>query len=153
MSEFFKKQIKSIPFWLSAVTIVLSLLGIIFISVSNGVQGYAITSLPVIITCAVFAMVCVAGGIYLSYRFGAHHWSVVAINLIALVLLAVCFANVISSRAVLASSQFSYDSVNTVGWTVLYESIAALAFFLIGDILLVVSAFFKGDEKEAPAEE
>ncbi len=95
IADFFKRQIKSIPFWLSAITIILSIVGIILISASTSVQGYSITSLGLINACAIIAIVCIAGGIYLSDRFGPHLWSTVIANLVALVLLAVAFANII----------------------------------------------------------
>ncbi len=141
MSEFFKKL--GVPFYLSLVACVLTAIGIITTCVGSGVQGYAMSSLGGILFCAIAAIVLMVAGAVLSKMLGAHHFIVVALNLVALILLCVAFANVILERAVLASAQFSYDSVNTVGWGVLYNGFASIALFLISAVLLVVGAFFK----------
>ncbi len=152
ITAFCKRQLKSVNFWLSAVSVILTLVGIILISVSSSVQGYSISELAIIVVCGVFAMICMLGGIWLSDRFGPHHWSTFVANLVSIVLLSFCFANVIMARAVLTSSQFSFDAVNTVGWTVLYESFVSLGMFLVSAILLVVSGY-NGKEKEEKAAE
>ena len=141
MLEFLKRQ--NIAFYLSIVACVLTIVGIITVCVSSSVQVYAMANLGLILFCTIAAIVLMAAGIFLADKFGAQHYIVAIVNLVAMVLLMVAFANVIMERAVLASAQFSYDAVNTVGWGVLYNSIAGLVMFLLSAILLVVGAFFK----------
>lgn len=142
MLEFLKKQ--GVAFYLSVVACLMTIIGIILTAVSSSVQGYAMANLGLILFAAIAAIVLIVAGVILAGRFGAHHVAVVAVNLVAMILLCVAFGNIIMERAVLASSQFSYDAVNTVGWGVLYNSIAGLVLFLLSAILLVVGSFFKG---------
>ena len=142
MLEFLKKQ--GVAFYLSAVACLMTIIGIILTAVSSSVQGYAMTNLGLILFAAIAAIVLIVAGVILAGRFGAHHVAVFAVNLVAMILLCVAFGDIIMERAVLASAQFSYDAVNTVGWGVLYNSIAGLVFFLLSAILLVVGSFFKG---------
>lgn len=142
MLEFLKRQ--GVTFYLSAVACLMTLVGIITVAVSSGVQGYAMSNLGLILFASIAAILLMVAGIVLTDRFGAHHFIVAIVNLLALVLLMVAFGNVIMERAVLASSQFSYDAVNAVGWGVLYNSIAGLVLFLLSAILLIVGSFFKG---------
>ncbi len=142
MLEFLKKQ--GVEFYLSVVACLMTIIGIILTAVSSSVQGYAMANLGLILFAAIAAIVLIVAGVILAGRFGAHHVAVVAVNLVAMILLCVAFGNIIMERAVLASSQFSYDAVNTIGWGVLYNSIAGLVLFLLSAILLVVGSFFKG---------
>lgn len=142
MLEFLKKQ--GVAFYLSVVACLMTIIGIILTAVSSSVQGYAMANLGLILFAAIAAIVLIVAGVILAGRFGAHHVAVVAVNLVAMILLCVAFGNIIMERAVLASSQFSYDAVNTVGWGVLYNSIAGLVLFLLSAILLIVGSFFKG---------
>ena len=142
MLEFLKKQ--GVAFYLSVVACLMTIIGIILTAVSSSVQGYAMANLGLILFAAIAAIVLIVAGVILAGRFGAHHVAVVAVNLVAMILLCVAFGNIIMERAVLASSQFSYDAVNTIGWGVLYNSIAGLVLFLLSAILLVVGSFFKG---------
>ena len=142
MLEFLKKQ--GVTLYLVAGACLLTIVGIILTCVSSGVQGYAITSLGIILFASIAAIVLMVAGVILTDRFGAHHVAVFAVNLVAMILLCVAFGDIIMERAVLASAQFSYDAVNSVGWGVLYSSIAGLVLFLLSAILLVVGSFFKG---------
>ncbi len=143
--NFIKRQ--GLSFYLLVVAFVLTLVGIILVGVSSSVSGYALPSLGGILACTIIALVLMAAGVVLADRFGAENILVTIVELVALVLLMVAFCNLISDRAVLASAQFSYDAVNQTGWTVLYESIVGLVFFLISVILLIVCGFSKGKKK------
>ncbi len=148
VQEFFKRQ--NAAFYLSAAACILTIIALILTGVSNSVQGYNMASLGGILASAIIALILTLGGIVLADRFGSQHWLTCVVNVIALVLLMVAFGNFISERAVLASAQFSYDSVNEVGWTVLNESIGGIVLYFISAILLAVGSFFK-DTKKAQA--
>ncbi len=146
MSDFIKRQ--NVAFYLSVIAFILTLVGIILAGVSSSVQGYALTSLGAIMACSIIALVLIVAGIILADKLGSQNWLTCIVYVAAMVLLMVAFCNLIGDRAVLASAQFSYDSVNTTGWTVLYESIVGLVMILISAVLLMVGAFFK-DKKKA----
>lgn len=142
------KLFKNPTFYLSALAIIATIVGVVFTTLSSNVQGYMLmlTELTTIYVCAIIAVVLLIAGIICSQLIGAHSFIVYILNLAAMVLLCVAFGEIIMGRAVLASAQFSYDSVNTVGWGVLYQSIAGLALFLVADILILVESFLKGQK-------
>lgn len=140
------KLFKNPTFYLSALAIIATIVGVVFTTLSSNVQGYMLTELTTIYVCAIIAVVLLIAGIICSQLIGAHSFIVYILNLAAMVLLCVAFGEIIMGRAVLASAQFSYDSVNTVGWGVLYQSIAGLALFLVADILILVESLLKGQK-------
>lgn len=145
MMDFIKRQ--KIMFYLSAVAVVLTLVGIITLGVSNSVQGYALSDGGMLIAFGIISLLLIAAGAYLNDRFGSFHWITTAVYVVAVVLLAICFGFVLAGRVDLAASLFSYDSVNKVGWSAFTPSVVSMVTFLVSAICLAVGAFFKQDAK------
>lgn len=132
-----KKQIVT-----SVLTAIATIAAILGLCLSCSVQGYDLALKPLYIVVLVAALVLVVVALLLSLRLGSHNLIVTVLRLAALILIAYVFANTILARATLAVSQFTYDSVNEVGWKALYYVFLCLGGCLVAELSLVVGAFF-----------
>ena len=126
---------------LSAVAALSALVALIALLIGNAVPGFALKSPALLVLALVFATVCVVAGYALSLRWGRHHPVVAALDLVALVLLLLVFGNMISQRVLLASSQFTFDSGNALGWKALISSLVSVVACVVSSVLLAVNSF------------
>jgi len=146
MKEFIKKA--GLTFWLSAAACLLALIGAIIFIATNATAGYAVLNGGLGIAMAIIGAVLIAGGAYLTMKFGAQHYITAAVKLVALVLLCVALGVLINDRAGLVADLFTWDSHNALGWSVFSTSVVAMVFILLSVVTLIVCAFF-GDKKQA----
>ena len=142
MTNYLKKQ--NTTFWLSAAAILIAVVGIVMLTLSNGVKGYSINSYALILVAVIVAIGLNVTGTYFTDKQGAHSPIVAALSLASVLLLGFALGNILLNRLVLASALFTYDAVNTIGWGVFYNSIFAIGAFLTSSILISVSSFIKG---------
>lgn len=145
MMEFIKKQ--GVAFWLSAVAVLLSVIGFITMLVSNATQGYSLSGLGLMVVAVIVSILCIVAGVYFSDKMGGHAIIPAALSLVAVLLLSYLFGNMLLNRAELASALFTYDAVNTVGWGVFRVSVVAIVCYLVSAILIAVSGFMAKDKK------
>lgn len=101
---------------------------------------YSLTMLVVLaVVGVVFAALLFAGP--QSWR-SDNRLSLISI-VAAIALFTVVLGNVISSRIMLISGLFSYNSGNTVGWSVFYITVASIVCYLAAVLALIVGAFMK----------
>lgn len=131
-------------FFLTAVVIVLGIVGLITMIISSTMStANTLYRLPLLV---VLAVVGVALDILLlvgppSWRENSY-LSLVSIAA-SIALFTAVIGNVINSRILLISGLFSFNSGDTIGWSVFYITVASLACFLVAILLLIISAFFK----------
>ncbi len=144
--EFIKKG--GIPFYLTAAAGVLALVGAILFAVTNATAGFAVMSGALGIALGFIAVAAIAGCAYCTAKFGSQHFITAAVKLVALVLLFASFGILLSDRVGLASSLFTWDSHNEVGWSAFYVSITSVVFVIVSVITLIVGSFLD-NKKEA----
>lgn len=138
--EFIKKG--GLHFWMDSAAGVLALVGAILFMVTNATAGYAVQSGGLGIALGVIAVLLIGGCVFLSSKFGSQHFLTAAVKFVAIVLLCVVFGVLLSDRAGLASSLFTWDSHNQVGWGAFYVSVASVVFLLLSVFTLIAGAFF-----------
>jgi hypothetical protein len=140
MVDFLKKA--GVTFYLNVVACILSLVASILFIASNATRGYAVLNGGAGIAFAVLAVLLIAGGAFLSIKFGSQHYLTAIVKLVALVFLCLAMGILLSDRVGLASSLFTWDSHNSVGWGAFYSSVVCIIFILLSVIILIVNAFF-----------
>lgn len=147
MKEFFKKQ--SVLFWITSFAALLNLIGFIISLAANNTQGYAYTSAGTIIAANIFAVIFFIAAATACVKFGNDHYVTAICGLAGVVLAVASGCMIIGERADLVAALTTYDSMNTIGWSVFYTSVVALAFDLVGALLAVAGAFFPAKAKKA----
>ena len=147
MKEMIKKA--GITFWFNAVAAVLSLVALILFAVTNGTQGYSVYNGGLGIALSVLGLIAVCGMTVSSLKFGSQHFLTAVLRVATIVFLFAAFGILLSDRVGLASSLFTWDSHNTIGWGALYNSIACAIMLLVAVILLTVNAFLNSEKNEA----
>lgn len=145
MLDFLKKA--GLTFYLNVAAGVLALIGWIIFLVTNGTAGYAVVGGATGITLGILAVLLIAAATYASIKFGAQHYITAALKLVALVFLMVAIGVLLGDRANLASGLFTWDSGNSLGWSVFSTSVTCGVFLLLSVIVLIVSAFFNNTKK------
>lgn len=145
MMDALKKS--GVTFYINAAACVLALIGWIVYLVTNATPGYAIMGGGTGIALGIIAVLLIVCVTFTSAKFGPQHIITAVIKLAALALLMGTFGVLMSDRAGLASSLFTWDSHNEVGWGVFYTSIASAVFLLLSSLALIINAFI--DSKKA----
>ncbi len=142
MSVFMKKQASA--FYLNAIAAVLGVVGTVSMVMSSTMNSaYALNSFTKTLLFAICGILLVGLAIYAPNRWGNHDYVSTLSVLGAIGLFSAVIGNVISERVMLISGLFSFNSGNTVGWSVFYVSVVCLASLLVAIILLIVGAFLK----------
>lgn len=142
--DFLKKR--SISTYIIALSAILSIIGFILFLVSNATPGYAMINSVMFIVFGVIAFVALGAAVYVSDRFGAKPW-VIAIMLLALVLMCVCFGFILLNRVEVVASLSSFDKGNMIAASALNTAIASIVLYLISVIAVTVSSFMKMGKK------
>lgn len=130
-----------------------SLLGFIFLLVTNGVQGNGLGSnVGLAITFSVFALLLSFAAPILSIKFGDKPW-IVLLFLAVIALQGFLFGYIILNRVELISSLFTWDSNNSLGWNAFYTSIVDIVFYILSSLLISVGMFFPQIKVETKTEE
>lgn len=146
MSANTKKQ--SLSFYLNAVTCVLGIAGLVTLIISSTMSSAnALHGLPLLAVLAVGGIVLIALAMYMSSRNGLAVYISFASVVAAIALFTTVVGNTISSRILLISGLFSFNSGNMVGWNVFYVTVASIVCFLVSVLLLIVGSFMKSGSK------
>lgn len=144
MKNFIKNA--GLTFFINVLTFILSLIGLIFMLVANGHQGYGLDNVLVIVA-QIATLVIIAALTVLSLKFGAQNPFTVALKLFAILFISYSFSVIISSRVLLISALFSWDSHNELGWSVFYDSIVSVVCYLFAVISIIVGGFLGGKKR------
>ncbi len=146
MANIFKKA--GVGFYLTLGACVFALIGVVVFLMTNSTSGYAITNGSMGIIMGVAAIVALVLSLFTALKFGSQSVPTVVLKLLALALVMAALGVLIADRAGLASSLFTYDSHNEVGWSVFYTSVVSMVFLLLSVLVLIVTGFM-GDKKQA----
>ncbi len=149
------KSLKKFPVsaFLYAGATVLSLLGFIFVLVTNSVQGNDLGSSSGLgITFAVFSLLLSACGVFVTIRFGNKFWAPI-VHLLAVGLNGFLFGFILLNRVELVSSLFTWDSNNSLGWTAFSTAVVAIVFYVLASLLITVGMFLPQEKKTDNTEE
>lgn len=107
-------------------------------SVDNPLSGLALIVVAGIVGVVLCLLATVA-----PTRFGNFDM-VGSVSLVAAIALyCYAFGAAVGQRIMLIAGLFSYNSGNTVGWSVFYVSVGAWACLLVGALVLIISGFLK----------
>lgn len=149
------KLLKKFPVsaFLYAAATLLSLLGFIFVLVTNSVQGNNLGNQAGLgITFSVFSLLLSALSVFVTIRFGNKFWTPI-VHLLAVGFNGFLFGFILLNRAELVSSLFTWDSMNTLGWTAFSTSVVAIVFYVLASLLITVGMFFSQEKKADISEE
>ena len=129
-------------FYADAVAVILGIAGTIVMSVCHTMDtANPLNAFGKLIAFAVLAMVLVCASIAAENR-KKDVVSLLAV-MCAIALLTLNIGEIISSRILLISGLFSWNSQNMIGWRVFYVSIACIVCFVAAILALIVGAFLK----------
>ncbi len=121
---------------------IFGLIGLIIMIISGTMSSAnKLNSMGFMAVLAVIAIILPIAAIYLNTA--KMDFIGTIISMISAALYTVVIGNVISSRILLISGLFSWNSMDNVGWSVFYVSIAAIVFFILSILLLVAGNFAK----------
>lgn len=135
---------KGIAFYLNLLAALLGAAGL-GLAVYSSVLSVdnAITGLPLVIAAGVIGVVLVVLAAVAPARMGNHN-PVTAISVIAAIALySYVYGQCALQRIMLIAGLFSFNSGNTVGWTIFYVTVACAVCMVLACILLIVSSFCK----------
>ena len=144
-----KKQ--GIACYLNILAAVLGLAGVILTAVSSSMsRDNALLGLPMLLAAGIAGVLLACLAVYAPNRWGNHNF-VSAISVVAAIpLYTYVFGACLSQRIMMIAGLFSYNSGNTVGWSIFYVCIAAWVCLLVGILFLIVGSFLKSvQEPEA----
>lgn len=133
---------KGIAFYLNIVAAILGIAGGALIGYSNSLSTEnALTNGGMIMSAAIVGAVLAALG---AGAFGSkkNHTPATAVSVLAAIALySYAYGQCILQRILLIAGLFSYNSGNTVGWSVFYATIAVVVCLILGCLLLIVGSF------------
>lgn len=135
---------KAIGFYLTLVAAVLGIAGTILASYSSSLSTEnALTNGNLVLAAGIIGAVLACVGAGASSRSGDHN-PVTAISVLAsIALYSYVYGQCVLQRILLIAGLFSYNSGNTVGWTIFYATVACAVCMIVACILLIVSSFCK----------
>ena len=137
---------------LTCIATLLGIVGFIFFLVSNATQGNSFdVNTGLGISMAVIGLISSLVGLFVSYRFADAPWAPL-IHLVTIACYGVLFGFIILNRVELISSLFTWDSMNTLGWSAFRTSIVSLVFYVLASIVITVAMFFPDKKKDQTKE-
>lgn len=129
-------------FYADAVALILGIAGTIVMTVCHTMDsGNPLNSFGKLVAYAVIGLVLVCASVVASDK-KKDVLSLLAV-MVTIALFTVTVGSVISSRILLISGLFSWNSQNMIGWRVFYVSIACVVCFVAANVALIVGAFLK----------
>lgn len=141
---------QGIACYLNIIAALLGIAGVILTAVSGTMSAAnALSGLPMLIAAGIAGVALVCLAVYSPNRWGNHDLVGSASVVVAIVLYTYVFGACLSQRIMLIAGLFSYNSGNTVGWSIFYVSIAAWVCLLVGCLFLIVGSFLKSVKEPA----
>lgn len=135
---------KGVAVYLDVVAVVLAVAGIITMFVSGTMAaGYEFDSMPLCLVACVVSVVLVVVAVMSDLKRAEKGPGLVAMFAtgVAIFLLAYCGIQVVATRALMISGLFSWNSMNTTGWSVFYVAVASAACLVVSAVVLTVGSF------------
>ena len=135
---------KGIAFYLNFAAALLGAVGLGLTVYSSTVSvDNALTNLPLVIAAGLVGIVLVVLAAVAPVRMGNHN-PVTAVSVVAAIALySYVYGQCALQRIMLIAGLFSFNSGNTVGWTIFYLTVACAVCMVIACVLLIVSSFCK----------
>lgn len=133
-------------FYANAAAVILGIAGTIVMSVCHTMDNAnPLNSFGKLIAFAVLAVALVCASVVTAN----HKKNVVSLLAVmcSIALFTLTIGEVISSRILLISGLFSWNSQNMIGWRVFYVSIACIVCFAAAVLALIVGAFLKNHKE------
>lgn len=142
MTAFMKKQ--GVAFYFNVVSAVAGIVALIaMISSSTMSDAYKLNAFPMMVVGTIAGILLIGLGIFGANRNGNYEYISTASQIGAIVLFSAVIGGMILDRVLLISGLFSWNSGNTIGWSVFYASAVSLVAFLISIVLLIIGSFLK----------
>lgn len=139
---FVKKQ--GAAFYFNVAAIILSIAGIIAMVMSSTYsEANALADLNELIMESLGAILLIIGSIWVANSNRANSVASLASIMGAIALTVSTIGNVISSRILLISGLFSFNSQNTVGWHVFYVTVVCLVLYVASILAMIIGSFLK----------
>lgn len=130
--------------YLNVLAALLGLIGVILTIVSGTMSAdNRLAGLPMLAAAGIVGVVLCLLSVWAPTRFGNFDipgtlsiWGAIALYCYA-------FGGAVGQRIMLIAGLFSYNSGNTVGWSVFYVSVGAWACLLVGCLVLIISGFLR----------
>jgi len=149
MSAFLKKQ--GIACYLNAIAAILGIAGLIAMIISSSISSaYALSSLPLLIFAAIAAIALIVIAIYAPNRWGNYDYISMFSRIGVIALFSFIIGKTLNDRILLISGLFSYNSGNTLGWSVFYTNVVAWGGFLAAILFLIIGLFLKSIREPKP---
>ena len=128
--------------YLAMVAAVAGIVGVIAMVVSSNVSSaYAYNNITSLILMGICGVVLCLLAVWSPTRFGNHDFISTFGGVGAIALFMTCVGSQISARILMIAGLFSYNSQNTVGWSVFYATVASAVAFVVGSLALIIGAF------------
>lgn len=131
----------TVPFFMQVAAFVLALVGIIVAAVSNGTENYPIPSANLLFLFGILGLILSACTTLVSFMFGNDHILSFIARALAIAFISVSLCMVITNRVEVAGT-FSFDRENIAAIFAFTSAMVAVGFFLVADLILIVSSFF-----------
>jgi hypothetical protein len=126
---------------LAAVAAVVGLVATILCSTKT--HAYALSSLNMIVLGAIVGILLLALAVWSSAKRGNDDLISAGSVLAAIGILSAIIGDIIIERIILISGLYSYNSGNTMGWSVFYITVVAIVSFVVSILLMIVGSFLK----------
>lgn len=145
-----KKQ--GLAFYMNAAAAVAGVAGLVTLVIGNNISAAnRMNEFAVMAGLLMAAVIAVAAAAIVPNVMEKNDLVRSILSYAAIALYTVVIAKHISARILMISGLFSWNSMNTEGWTVFYLMIASCVCLLVGIILMIVGAFANTVRVEKPA--
>lgn len=146
MSAFVKKQ--GAAFWFNCIASIAGIVGIVALVVSSNIDAaYAYKGIMKMLCIGIAGVALSITAIAAPNKFGNHDILSTASVIAGVALYVSLIGNMITERILLISGLFSWNSQNTVGWSVFRATVVAIAAILVASLALIIGAFMKSVEE------
>lgn len=135
---------KGIAFYLNLVAALLGAAGVALAGYSSSLSTEnALSNGGLVIAAGVAGVILVVLAAWAPARMGDHN-PVTAVSVLAsIALYSYVYGQCVLQRILLIAGLFSYNSGNTLGWTIFYATVGCAVCMIVACILLIVGSFCK----------
>lgn len=135
---------KTIGFYLTLAAVILGAAGTALSSYSSSLSTEnALSNGTLILAAGLVGAVLAAVGAFAAPAKGNHNPVTAITVLAAIALYSYTYGQCVLQRILLIAGLFSYNSGNTVGWSVFYATVGCAVCMILACILLIISSFCK----------
>ncbi len=145
ISEIKIEKYKNMASIINCVAVVLGIVGLIFAFISNAVPGYGIANFGLALLALILGLLASIATLIFEPILGSQNLILSLCKLIAVAGLIIGVAIILIPTIESASALFTWDNENTVGWSAFTSAVVSVVCFIVADIALIVTSFFKED--------